>query len=168
MIDDLLDLSRLRAGVLVPASDWTDVRDVVETCVGALAPAGRDRVVVRVGAGLPLVPADDAHLERVVANLVENALKFSPAGTQVEIAVARGPEGGVRVTVADRGPGIDPGEAARLVEPFQRAAQGDASGTGLGLAIVDGLARANGWSIGLTPRHGGGTLATVTLPADAA
>ena len=168
MIDDLLDLSRLRAGVLVPAADWTDIRDVAETCAAALPPADRDRVAVHAEPGLPLVAADDAHLERVVANLLENALKFSPAGAPVEIVVAHAPEGGVQITVADRGPGIDPAETARLVEPFQRAARGGAPGTGLGLAIVDGLARANGWSIGFAPRPGGGTLATVTLPAGAA
>jgi two-component system sensor histidine kinase KdpD len=165
MIDDLLDLSRLRAGVLVPATDWTDVRDVVETCIDALPPAGRERVALRAEAGLPLVAADDAHLERVVANLVGNALKFSPPGAQVEVGVAATADGGVQVTVADRGAGIDPADAARLREPFQRGPQGGAAGSGLGLAIADGLARANGWSMGLTPRPDGGTLASVVLPA---
>ena len=103
-------------------------------------------------------------VEQIVDNLVDNALAVAPAGSAVELATRRGDEV-VEVTVADRGPGMTSDQIARSFDRFWRAADADRPGTGLGLAVVRQLASASGGDVTLTPRCGGGLVATVLLPA---
>jgi two-component system sensor histidine kinase KdpD len=168
MIENLLDLSRLTAGALRPAADWLDPRELVEAGVAELfrgEPQGRVRV--EPAPDLPLVHGDGPQLQRVVVNVLENALKFSPADRPVDIRVtARGEV--VEVAVSDHGPGVAAADAERIFEPFSRGTRsGDVPGSGLGLAIARGLARSNGCELRLAPRDGEGATFVLTLPATA-
>jgi signal transduction histidine kinase len=112
-------------------------------------------------------PIDPTSLDRIVTNLVENALRYGPAGQTIRVGLARA-NGAVQLTVDDEGPGIPAGERARIWDPFQRgaAAWGNAAGgVGLGLAIVRHLAELSGGSARATTAPGGGARFVVTLPA---
>ena len=113
-----------------------------------------------------VVPLRPTALSRLVANLIDNAIAYGAPPVEVTTHAAGGR---VVLDVADRGPGIAPGEVERLKQPFTRAsaARTDASGVagaGLGLAIVDRIARLHGGTFELLPRDGGGTVARVTIP----
>jgi two-component system sensor histidine kinase KdpD len=116
-------------------------------------------------ADLPLVSADAVLLEQVFVNLLENAAKYTPPGSPVEIAAR--PEagaGGIVIEVADRGPGIAAGDEARLFDKFFRGTRAGSSGAGLGLAICRGVISAHGGTIAATNRPGGGAMFRMTLP----
>ena len=163
VIGNLLDMSRLQAratgATLVP----TALEEVVAAALSALAvPTGR--VAVDVSEELPLVNTDPALLERAIANLVSNALSWSPDDADVRIEAARIVDE-VLIRVVDRGPGIPPADRARLFEPFQRL--GDRSsdaGAGLGLAIAKGFVEVTGGRLELDDTPGGGCTFTITLP----
>ena len=120
---------------------------------------------VKPAPGLPLVHGDGPQLQRVVVNVLENALKFSPPDRPVTIRLtARGEF--VQVAVSDCGPGVAAADAERIFEPFSRGGgSGDVPGSGLGLAIARGLARSNGGELRLAPADGGGATFVLTLPA---
>lgn len=161
LVENLLDLSRLQAGAAVPHRELWDVGELV---LLALDEAGHDGVTMRVADDLPPVRVDAVHVQRILVNLIDNARKFSPGGSPVTVS-ARRQDGGIVVEVADRGVGIRAEEAGALVEPFERGEE-VVRGAGLGLAIAHGFAAANGGSLTLVPRDGGGTLARVVLPAE--
>jgi two-component system sensor histidine kinase KdpD len=121
-------------------------------------------VDLRVAADLPLVPLDDVLFEQVVWNLVENALKYTPADTPIEVRAAL--DGAVlRLEVADRGPGLPRGEEQRVFEKFYRGPDAAARpGVGLGLAICHSIVRAHGGTIEAANRAEGGAVFTVRLP----
>lgn len=167
LVGDLLDLSRIQAGAVRPALEVNTVDDLVgaalQRAAGALG--GHDVSVA--------LPPDDvlagrfdlAQTLRIVVNLLENAAKYAPAGTPIELRAAR--EGDiVTITVADRGPGIAEAERERVFQPFYRPRHvpPDARGAGLGLAIARGLAEAQGGSLTHTPRPGGGSAFVLRLP----
>ena len=167
MIENLLDLSRLTAGALPPAADWLDPRELVEAAVAELFRGGpRERVRVRLEPDVPLVHGDGPQLQRVVVNVIENALKFSAKDDPVDVRVAQRGDF-VDIAVSDRGAGVDAADAERIFEPFSRGSRpGDVPGTGLGLAIARGLARSNGCELRLAPAGGeGGATFVLTLPA---
>ena len=141
-----------------------EVADVLPRVLDDLGPAGDD-VAVRVADGCGAVRADPALLERVLVNLLSNALRHSPAGRPPLVTVSE--HGGeVQLRVVDAGPGVPSTDWDRIFVPFQRLGDTDAgSGVGLGLALSRGLVEAFGGS--LTPEHtpGGGLTMTVTLPA---
>jgi two-component system, OmpR family, sensor histidine kinase KdpD len=158
LVDDLVDLSRLEAGTLGVAPEAVDLRDAVARA--ADDHAGIEVVLPR---DLPPVLADRAQLERVLANLVANAVRFSPPGATVRIT--GGAAGGrVTIRVIDRGPGIPPKQRGRVFEPFFQGRPAD-EGAGLGLAISRGLVGANGGRLVLQSATEGETAFAVTLPA---
>src|SRR6185436_4649050 len=112
---------------------------------------------------LPLFSGDAVLLEQVLVNLLENAAKYTPAGSEVEIS-ARADERGMVVDVADRGPGLPAGEEARIFEKFVRGRQARGPGAGLGLAICRGIVEAHGGTLVAENRAGGGALFRITLP----
>jgi two-component system sensor histidine kinase KdpD len=169
MIENLLDLSKLQAGAAATRADWIDLRELVEASADELARRMPDggAIALDFDAELPLVRGDAPQLQRVLVNLLENARKFSPTERPVQVAVRRRGSR-VDVSVADRGPGVAPDEADRIFEPFYRSAQRrDVPGSGLGLAIARGLAEANGGTLSVEQREGGGSTFTLTLPVPA-
>ena len=166
LVTDLLDLSRLRADVFTVSTHPTDVDDVV---ADVLRRFSHDvSVEVDLPPDLPAVQADPALLERVVANLLENAARHA-AGSPLRIAASTHGDR-VEVRVVDRGPGIPERDRERVFAPFQRRddrSNSDGVGVGLGLAIVQGFVDAMGGSVTLDDTPGGGLTAVVALPVAA-
>jgi two-component system, OmpR family, sensor histidine kinase KdpD len=161
LIGNLLDMSRLHTGSLQPFLRPTAIDEVAPVAAGGLDDSLR--LEMAVPDGFPLVLADPGLLERVLANLFSNALRYSPAGRPPELhAFCEG--GTVRLEVADHGPGVPDELKERIFEPFERV--GDRHpGVGLGLAVARGFAEAMGGQIGAFDTPGGGLTVRVTLPA---
>ncbi|RJO74918.1 sensor histidine kinase KdpD [Nocardia panacis] len=171
LVGNLLDSSRLAVGVVQPQlrtvyMDEVVHRALVSVGMGArgLRRAAMDRVKVEVGE--VSVRADAGLLERVVANLIDNALRHAPRDTPVRVTAERDGERAV-IAVIDTGPGIPPGSEEQLFEPFQRLGDRDnTTGVGLGLSVVRGFVEAMGGSVHAEPTPGGGLTMLVDLPAD--
>jgi two-component system sensor histidine kinase KdpD len=164
LVDNLLDLSRLQAGVL-PV--FTRPMALDEILPGVLAELGEDaaKVVVDIPHTLPLVEADPALLERVIANLVANAVRHSPGGRSPMVTGSSLGEL-VEVRVVDRGPGIPVADRDRVFAAFQRLGDTDnTAGVGLGLALARGLAEAMGGTLQPEDTPGGGLTMVVSMPA---
>jgi two-component system sensor histidine kinase KdpD len=164
LVDDLLDLSRLEAGAVTPERELWSVEDLVGL---ARSDADSDgRVSVELADGLPPVEVDAAQIRRVLANVLDNAVRVSPRSRPVAVTAAlEGRE--VVLRVADAGPGIDPSELERVFQPFQRGRAADSyQGSGLGLAIARGFAEANGGRL-WAERPTRGTVIALALPAAA-
>jgi two-component system, OmpR family, sensor histidine kinase KdpD len=163
LIGDLLALSRIEAGAVDPDLDWCDLRDSVATAAEHVrALYGEHPIEISMPDDLPLVKADSVQMQRVFANLIENAAKFSPPGAPVKVDGGGGKH--VVITVTDSGHGIPPSQRAHVFEPFFRAGDG-AAGSGLGLAICRGFVEANGGRIHLKSHGGPGTSFSVSFPA---
>ena len=163
LVTDLLDLSRLRADVFTVTTEPTDVAAVVSGVVRHLSQPVP--VEVDVPADLPEVEADPALLARVVANLLENAVRHA-AGSALRVAASTHGDR-VELRVVDRGPGIPERDRELVFAPFQRRddrSNSDGAGVGLGLAIVQGFVDAMGGSVVLDDTPGGGLTAVVALP----
>jgi two-component system, OmpR family, sensor histidine kinase KdpD len=164
LVTNLLDLSRLQVGVLAVETAPVAVEDVVSH---ALDHAARDaKVEMDIPAELPAVAADPGLLERAAANLVENALRYSPSGDIVRIAASAGRDT-IQIRVIDHGPGIPPADRAAVFAPFQRRddhTTAGGQGVGLGLAIARGFVEAMHGTITLDDTPGGGLIATIELP----
>lgn len=160
LVANLLEMSRLEAGAAAPAVELWTVDELIRQAVADVAANGR--VLVR-GADTQLVRVDAAQIERVLANLLENALKFSPAGSPVQVRVTA-TRAEVIVRVVDQGPGIPEPELERVFEPFYRR-EGGRVGAGLGLAIARGFAQANGARLWAESRPDQGATFALALPA---
>jgi two-component system sensor histidine kinase KdpD len=154
LVSNLLDLSRLEAGAARPRAELWTVDGLVGRALEALS-AGAERVVVALPIDSPTLHVDPAQLERVLVNLLENALRFSSPRGQVELQTAVG-DAEVILRIVDRGPGLSPDELARVFEPFEHAAAASGGGSGLGLAIARGFAQVNGGRVWAEPTPGGG------------
>jgi two-component system sensor histidine kinase KdpD len=162
VVGNLLDVSRLQAGAVRPERALCTLESVVVPALGGLE--GHERVDATLPDDLPLLDVDAVQIERVLVNLLENALKFSPPGSPVRVSAAAQP-GEVVIRVDDEGPGLPREELERVFEPFRQASAASAKGTGLGLAIVRGFAEANGGRVHAERRPRGGTAFVLTLPA---
>jgi len=162
MVGDLLDLSRIEAGAVNPQTDWCDLNETVARSAEQVrSERGEHTVRFDMPGDLPLVRADATQLERVFTNLIDNAIKFSPADEPVEVRGACA-NGRVTIRVIDRGRGIPPAQQSHVFEPFIR---GDSQpGSGLGLAICRGFVEANGGRITLQSRTRDGSAFAVTFP----
>jgi two-component system sensor histidine kinase KdpD len=162
LVGQLLDASRVQVGAVHVFYRSVGLDEVVDGAIGASASA-RERILVDVPETLPDVQTDPALLERVVSNLVENALAWSPVGESV--TVSAGVVGGrVDLRIMDRGPGIPPADRERIFQPFQRL--GDRSrgtGVGLGLAVARGFLDAMGHELTVEDTPGGGTTMVIGL-----
>jgi two-component system phosphate regulon sensor histidine kinase PhoR len=170
LIEDLLELSRLEGRDLEP--EWTEtfVPDVVEEIAASFAGLAtrKDVALRRSDRGAPTVETDPERLRRILENLVDNAVKYTPEGGRVEIVTSATADGGVRIDVADNGPGIGAEHLERIFERFYRvdkARSRELGGTGLGLSIVRHLAEGMGASVSVESEPGRGSRFSVTLPA---
>jgi two-component system sensor histidine kinase KdpD len=165
LVANLLDMSRLQAGVLGLSLVPIGLEDAVSRALDELGEDARD-VAVRLPAHLPAVRADPGLLERVLVNLVANALRFSPTD-QPPMIRASEHDGAVELRVVDRGPGIPREEWDQVFLPFQRFGDRDNhTGVGLGLALSRGLAEAMGGAVDPEDTPGGGLTMALRLPVD--
>ncbi|WP_239135011.1 sensor histidine kinase KdpD [Streptomyces sp. SID12488] len=162
LVGNLLDMSRLQTGTVTPLIREIDLDEVVPMALGGVP---EDSVELDIPETLPMVAVDPGLLERSVANLVENAVKYSPDGETVLVAASAIAER-VEVRVVDRGPGVPDEAKDRIFEPFQR--YGDAprgAGVGLGLAVARGFAEAMGGTLRAEDTPGGGLSMVLTVRA---
>ena len=169
LIDDLLDMDKLLAGKMSFIPQQLDIDSFLAECVTSHQGVARQHDVQLSYTGGPVaqITADPMRLQQVLSNLLSNALKFSPAGSQVLLS-AQALGGQIRILVVDQGPGVPAEFVDRLFEKFSQADASDRrqkGGTGLGLAISKELIERMGGCIGFYPRPGGGSVFWVELPA---
>ncbi len=164
-VGNLLEMSRLEAGVLRTRLEPCDVQDLFGSATASLAGRLEGRPVrIEVPPDLPMVAMDFVLMKLVIANLLDNSIKYSPLEAPIELQ-ARLVKNGVELSVADRGPGIPEDDLDRIFDKFYRARRsGDVAGTGLGLAISRGIVDAHGGSIRAENRPDGGARLVVFLP----
>lgn len=165
IIGNLLDTARLESGMLQLKLDWCDLEDVVS---GALRRSKEHtqsyKIKVEIADDLPLIYADAALLEHVVLNLLDNAVKYSVEGSEIEIQTCLD-DSEVIVMVKDRGLGVTAKDLPHLFDKFYRARQTEKiSGTGLGLAICKGIVDAHRGRIWAKQRTGSGSIFAFALP----
>ncbi|WP_375163788.1 ATP-binding protein [Herbiconiux gentiana] len=163
LLTDLLDVSRVEAGVLGVSLAPVELADVLPGVLDELG-AGPEQLELELPPALPAFDADPVLLERVLVNLLSNALRFSPAGERVVVS-ASAFAGRVELRVVDRGPGIPADRRSEVFVPFQRLGDLDnATGLGLGLALSKGFAEGMGGSLEAEDTPGGGLTMVVSLP----
>ncbi|MEO3809515.1 DUF4118 domain-containing protein [Sphaerisporangium sp. B11E5] len=163
LVENLLDMSRLQAGVLGLALRPVPLEEIVPRSVDDLGPLS-ERIEGDVSPELPEIVADPALLERILVNLMANAVRHSPPDQKVLITASRLGDH-VEIRVVDRGPGIPPGDYERVFLPFQRLGDRDnETGVGLGLALSRGLADAMGGTLLPDETPGGGLTMILTMP----
>lgn len=167
LVDNLLDMSRIEAGMLVPRCEWYPLEDLVEGAIRRVGVALRDRPLeIHLPEAVSPVFVDGVEIQQVLVNLLDNAIKYSPSGSRIRIE-ARSAGQTVEVRVSNSGPGIPPEDLERVFDRFYRVRSGRermAHGTGLGLAICKGIVEAHGGRIGAESTPGQETTLAFTLP----
>jgi two-component system sensor histidine kinase KdpD len=165
LVANLLDMTRLQAGALEIRKQWQPVEEVIGASLSRLGRQLKDHpVTTHVPADLPFAPFDDLLIQQVLVNLLENAARYTPSGTPLDIS-ARQADDSILIEVADRGPGLPPGDPNRLFEKFYRAGDSKThTGAGLGLAICRGIVQLHGGKIHAANRTGGGAVFQFSLP----
>jgi signal transduction histidine kinase len=169
LLDNLLDVARLERGQRIelrPAP--VDVRELLEGCAELFRAQGADRrFTVRVAAGVPELLVDRDAMERVLTNLVSNAVKYSPPAGEVRLTAAPDTDDHVLIAVEDEGPGIPEADRPHIFDRYYRVSRPGSAvrGLGLGLALVRALVEASGGSVGVDCSGGKGSRFTVSLPA---
>ena len=164
MLENLLEMARLSAGATRLNLGWNAVEETIGTALASLQGAlTRHTVQIDLPADLPLVEYDALLMERVFANLLENAAKYTPPGSRIRIE-ARAPPQQLIVHVCDNGPGLPPGREQAVFEAFERGSREDARpGVGLGLALARAIVQAHHGSLVAEPAPGGGVCFRITL-----
>jgi two-component system sensor histidine kinase KdpD len=167
LVSNLLEMTRLESGGLELRKNWQHLQEVVGSTLRHVTKRLDGRAVTTsIPSDLPLVRIDDAAIQQVLTNLIDNAIKFAPGPTPIELS-ARASGHEVVVEVADRGSGLPAGAESRIFDKYFRAHGangGIARGIGLGLAICKGLVEAHGGRITAVNRVGGGAVVSFTLP----
>jgi len=169
-VSDLLDLSKLEAGRLDLAKEEVDLRQLIQASMETYHPLARDKKLTlksRFNAPLPRIKADPRRLEQVLANLLTNAIKFTPEGGEIEVGASQENNSEVRLWVKDSGVGIPAQEIGSLFEKYRQTTSGKSSsqkGTGLGLVICKMIVEAHGGKITVGSEEGKGTTFTVRIP----
>jgi two-component system sensor histidine kinase KdpD len=163
VVNNLLEMTSLDAG-LQAKKDWRPLEEIVGAALARLEIPLRDRAVTtHIDDDLPWILVDDVLLEQVFLNLLENAVKYTPAGSAIEI-MARCNGENVVVSVRDHGSGLLPGEDVRVFEKFFRGRTDGARGVGLGLAICRAIVHCHGGWIAAENAPGGGAVFRFELP----
>lgn len=167
LVTNLLDMTRLESGTVQLRREWQSLEEVIGGALARLDPLLEGRTVaVQLPDDLPLVQFDMVLIEQVFINLVENAVRYTPPASPIEIRATL-EHGAIRVDVADRGPGILPGDEERIFDKFYRGRGEHAGhGAGLGLAICRAIVEAHGGRIWVAPRPEGGSLFRFSLPVE--
>jgi K+-sensing histidine kinase KdpD len=164
LVGNLLSMSRIEAGSMRiedQAVDFTELLQLTALRLGHVFPQAV--VEVQIDPDLPLINGDPVLLDEVVSNLLENAARYAPAGSTVTLMLTATAHNTVTLIVRDHGPGVAPGSADHIFQPFWRGA--DSNSSGLGLAIVRAIVEAHGGKIGVVDTPGGGATFEVQLPA---
>lgn len=167
LVGNLLDLSRIEAGVLRPELAWYEVDEVMDIVLSRLGPLLEDRrLELQLEAGIPSIQVDLLRIEELLVNLIENAVKYTPLGTGIDLHVERRDDG-LRMSVVDHGPGVPESQRTRIFESFVQGQHHSdrGRGTGLGLAICRGIAQVHDGTLTLSETPGGGATFVFTLPA---
>jgi two-component system sensor histidine kinase KdpD len=169
LVNNILDMARLDAGMTSLNRQWNSLEEIVGTVLARLAKPLQGRpLAVSLPPELPLLYVDAVMVEQVLVNLLENAARYTPAGSALEIS-AEAEADAVRIAVADHGPGFPPGQEHALFDKFYRVQhEGAQSGVGLGLAICKAIVEAHGGGIYAKNRAGGGAVFAFFLPLEQA
>ena len=163
-VRNLLDMTRIESGALKLNKELNEVQDLVGSALATLGQLSNSQIEVDAPASLPLVPMDFVLMTQVLLNLVDNALKYSPAAASIEVSAKVKGEF-LEIEVADHGPGLPEEDLQRVFDKFYRVHRPEGvSGTGLGLSICKGIVEAHGGLIRAENREGGGAKFVVTLP----
>lgn len=169
-VGNLLDMTRIEAGAMQPKLDWTDPEEIIATAVKRAAPLtqGHD-IHIQIDPAMPLLRVDYILIEQVLINLLDNAAKYSPKGTAIDLRLRHDDRHAI-LTVTDSGSGIPVGELEQVFDMFYRVKAGDrqVAGTGLGLSICRSILKAHGGEIRAESpvTNGKGTRMIVTLPLE--
>lgn len=165
LLNNLLEVTRLEGGVRL-RKDWFPLEEIVGAALHHMERqiAGR-KISADIPADLPMVAIDDVLMEQVFINLFENAVKYTPEASPVEVS-ARSRQSIVEVEVLDRGPGFAPGSENRVFDKFFRGRSSEVRGAGLGLAICRAIIEAHGGSICAENRKDGGAIIRFQIPLD--
>jgi two-component system sensor histidine kinase KdpD len=165
MVTNLLNLTRLESGKVEIRKEFQPLEEVVGAVADLLEKALKDRPLkIELAPDLPMIPMDGSLIQQLIFNLLDNAVQHTGPGTAIELA-ARADGKAVLVEVADRGPGIRPGEERKIFDKFYRVTpEGKRSGMGLGLALCEAIVRLHGGQIWAENRPGGGAAFRFTLP----
>jgi two-component system sensor histidine kinase KdpD len=168
LIANVLEMTRLEAGSIALERDWHALGEIAGSVLRRLRDAFTSHPIeVRLPADLPLVRVDATQIEQVFANLLGNAVRYTPAGTAIVLGAERR-DGELRVSVEDTGPGLPPGDPEQLFAKFHRgSAEGAIGGVGLGLAICRAIVRLHGGKIWSERRPQGGSAFRFTLLLEA-
>ena len=167
LVGNLLQMTRLESGNLVVHKEWQPIEEVIGAALARLEPQlAQHTVTTRLPPGLLMVPFDSVLIEQTLVNLLENAAKYTPPHTEIEIS-ADANDGVATLSVADQGPGLPPGDEQRVFDKFYRgASRGRPGGVGLGLAICRAIVEAHGGRIWVENRPDGGARFAFTLPLE--
>ncbi len=165
LVGNLLEMTRLEAGAVKLRAEWYPLEEVIGAALAQLERYLRDRkLITRLPSDLPLVRLDGLLIEQVLINLLDNAIKYSPPDSPIELGAAVA-DGTIVVEVLDRGPGLAPAEEGQVFEKFYRGSSvGRRGGAGLGLSICQGIIQAHGGHIWAENRPGGGAAFRFRLP----
>lgn len=163
LVANLLDASRLQAGALAVHLQQVSIEEAADAVLVAMPPGSGERITLDFDPMLPDVRADPGLLERVLANLLDNALRHTPSGTMVKLRAGTH-NGGVICEVVDHGAGIAPSQLSQLYAPFQRFGDRTPGGIGLGLTVARGFTEAMGGTLQARETRGGGLTMRVSLP----
>lgn len=166
VIDNLLDMTRIEAGVVEAKLDWCDVGELIREAIELAGDAlHKDRILVEADELLPLVKLDQALLEQCLCNLLVNAAAWSDPGTKITVRAGLDTDKLV-LSVLDEGRGLSESDLAHIFEKFYRASDARPGGTGLGLSIVEGFVRAHGGSVRALNRDTGGAEFQLIIPVE--
>lgn len=166
LVGNLLDMSRIEAGVLQPHRQWLSLAEVVGAVLGRLRHAAhRHRLAVDVPDELPLLPADPVQLDQVFTNLIDNSLKYAPEGTTIRVCARVAEPGWLEASVQNQGPPVPAAHLPHIFDKFYRVNETQRiTGTGLGLSICKGIVEAHGGRIWAENRPQGGLAFLFALP----
>jgi len=167
LVGNLLNMTRIESGAIKLRVEPGDVQDLIGTAIEQLGKrADAHHIHVQVPADFPLVPMDFTLMAQVVVNLLENAIKYSPEHSSIEVSAALD-DSKARLNIMDRGVGIPSDDLLRVFDKFYRVQRPESvSGTGLGLSISKGIVEAHGGTVRALNREGGGTILEVALPLE--